>query len=583
MRAAPDIRIGNLTYRYPGTNRPALQDVTLEVGTGEIVLVTGASGAGKTTLCCTLNGMVPHSYGGDFEGTVTVKGRDTRAATIGDLAFIAGLLFQDPSSQLISPTVEDEVAFGPENKGLPAERVEKLVDTYLEYVGADAFRRRSPHALSGGQQQAVAIAAVLAMEPEIYVMDEPTSNLDPLGSQLVFDLLGKIVRDESKTALIVEHKLDKLVTVVDRVVVLADGRVALDGKPRDVLREYRSLERMGIRPPHVSVLVERLKGQGVIPAGEVPLTVAEAARILRHHLDLNPQRLSASPGFRRLLADGTRSGGEPVVEVESVSFSYPDGTQALRDVNLVIRRGEFVSLIGQNGSGKTTLAKQFNGLLKPSRGAVRLFGLDTRRTEVYKLTSRVGYCFQNPDHQLFCSRVWDEIEYGPKNLKVPEEERRRRIEDIAGRLGLPGLLEENPHNLGKGQRQKIAVASILAMGSEVLVVDEPTTGQDPGKSREMMELMKQLNEQAGKTVVVITHDMNLAAEYSDRVVVMAEGTVLLDGPPRDVFSRVDILRSTRLEPPQVTRLMQALGLAEPAVLTVDEAAAILQHTGGGSR
>lgn len=574
-----DVRMEAVSYRYPGAKRQALADVNLEIKQGEIVLVTGPSGSGKTTLASTLNGIVPQSYGGEFSGRITVRGHDNVKTPIGRLAFVAGMLFQDPSSQLLLPTVEDEVAFGPENKCLPIGEVERLIEQCLTYAGLQQYRKRNPHALSGGQQQTVAIAAVLAMEPDIYVLDEPTSDLDPMGSQRVFELFEKIVRDENKTAVIVEHKIEKLLEIVDRIVVMSNGRIVASDAPRKVLSDYRMLLNAGVHAPQVTQLIDRLKQAGYLQPGDTAFTVPEAAGLLRPLLQkTGNSRVTHAYGDRH----GVREAGEPVVEVSDVHFAYPDGTVALRGVDLQIRVGEFVSIVGQNGSGKTTLVKHLNGLLRPSSGTIRIKGENIAGLPVSVVSSRAGYCFQNPDHQIFSSRVYDELAFGPRNLKKPESEIKETVHMVAARLGLEDLLDENPHNLSKGQRQRIAVASVLAMGPDVIIVDEPTTGQDPRQSRDMMDLVKTLNREHGKTIVAITHDMALAAEYSDRLVVMHSGTKILDGEPREVFSQKEVLRSTNLEAPQVIELFQALGI-EPLPLTVDEAFETLTKAMEGSR
>lgn len=557
-----DIKIKNVSYQYPGARQKALSGIDLEINKGEIVLLTGASGAGKTTLVSTLNGMVPQSYGGEFTGKATIKDRDNTKTPIGRLAFIAGMLFQDPSGQLISPTIEDEVAFGPENKGLSVKEINKLIDKYLKYVNMTEYRERPPHALSGGQQQSVAIAAVLAMEPEIYVLDEPTSNLDPLGSQLVFDLIERVVKDQNKTAVIVEHKLEKLVNVVDRMIVMHDGKIVADGKPREVLSKYKMLQDVGVLPPQVTELVELLQQNGYIKEDTIPLTISQAADLIRPYL--KKKRTDKSLQIKKNNLDK-----ETIVKIKDLEFSYPDGTKALNGVSLDIYRGEFLSIVGQNGSAKTTLVKHLNGLLRPTSGSIYISGENIASQPVSTLATKVGYCFQNPDHQIFSSRVYDELAFGLKNMKKTESEADKIIHEVAESLGIQDLLEENPHTLSKGQRQRIAVATVLAMGPEVIIVDEPTTGQDPRQSREMMDLMQSINKESGKTIVVITHDMNLAAEYSDRLVVMHRGKKVLEGTPHEVFVQKEKLATTNLEPPQITMLFQELGI-QPLPITVDE-------------
>lgn len=568
------IRFENVTYTYPGADAPAIRDVNLTIQEGEIVLITGPSGAGKTTLCSTLNRIVPESYEGEMTGKIYVQGEDISSHTIGEMAFKAGMLFQDPSGQLTNPTVEDEIAFGPENKGLPVEMVERLIHEYVGYVGMEQYLERPPQALSGGQQQSVAYAAVLAMEPEIYVLDEPTSNLDPLGSDLVFDLMKKLATDKKKTVLIVEHKLEKIIDMVDRIIVMDKGAIVYDGTPEEVLRHYEELLKIGVVAPQINQIFLKLnqeKGTHL----EQTTSLSEATKALKAAL---PQPLptdkfrKVGEGFKQF-----RRFDKPIIQVKDLRFGYVPEVEVLHGINLDIHEGEFLSIVGRNGSGKTTIVKHFNGLHKPTGGSVLVKGQDTRETTVAQLSKSVGYCFQNPDHQIFSSLVLDELRYGPKNLGWDEETIDNTVLEISQMLGIEDLLEENPYNLSKGQRQQVAVAAILCTKPDVLIVDEPTTGQDPLQSRAMMDMMKWLNQEAHKTIVVITHDMSIAAEYSDRIVAMHMGKIIADGTPREVFAQEELLNSSNLEAPQITRLLQRAGIQEPTVIDVGEAFQLLSQ------
>jgi energy-coupling factor transport system ATP-binding protein len=553
----------NVNYTYTGGARPALKNINLKISKGERVMVTGPAGAGKTTLCRCLNGLIPHYFRGKLEGKVAIEGVDTRSSTIGILSHSVGLLFQDPSSQLVCPTVIDEVAFGPENYGVPPAEIRRRAEECLKSVRLGGYEERNPHSLSGGEQQSCALAAIMAMRPGIYVLDEPTSNLDPIGSSKILNLLVDMSKEGKATLIMVEHKMEELLPVVDRLVVMDEGEIVLEGSPRDLLQNVDTMEKLGLKPPQVALLASRLteRGPSIVP----PMTLEEAVETFSKLLKsrkMAPKHRSSQQVDR----------GEKIIEVRDLWHIYPNDTVALKGVNLDIYAGEFVAVIGQNGSGKTTLVKHFNGLLKATKGSVRVFGIDAARASISELSKKVGYCFQNPDHQICCETVQKELEFGPSNLEVPVEEIQRRVSEVAKAVGLESVRSENPFSLSKGERQRVAVASLLTMKPEALVVDEPTTGQDYRMSREMMDFYKKLNVEEGETIVVITHDMNVAAEYAHRVVVLKEGQVLADGPTRDIFAKTSLLETTYLQPPQITRLGQMLAeYGVPSdVLTVDE-------------
>ena len=404
----------------------------------------------------------------------------------------------------------------------------------------------------------------MAMDPAIYVLDEPTSNLDPIGSQRVLDLITQMVREEKKTMLIVEHKMEEMLPIVDRLIILNEGKIILEGTPRELLHNVQTMEQIGLKPPQVALLASRIDSNRL--GADLPLTLEEGVTAFKSMLkkgDGEPNRIGSTK---------TVKAGEEIIRSETLWHVYEEGSvQALRGVDVSIKAGEFVGLIGQNGSGKTTLVKHFNGLLRPTYGDVWVMGDNTQDKTIAQLSTQVGYVFQNPDFQICCQSVKEELEFGPKNLKLHEEEIARRSEEVAEIFGFDERYDEKPFSLSKGERQKLAVASVLAMRPEVLIVDEPTTGQDFKTGKEMMEFYRRLNE-GGKTIIIITHDMNLAAEYCNRIVVLRKGRILMDGPVRDVYSESETLATSFLRPPQITRFGQAMkeyGLPIDA-LNVDE-------------
>ncbi len=576
------IRVEEVSWRYTGTEDQVLIDVDVRVEKGEIVLLTGRNGAGKTTFCNLLNGLIPHFYVGDLKGKVIVDGIDTQESFVGYLSTRVGLLFQDPASQLISGSVEDEVAFALENIALPLEEIEARTDASLDYVRLSKFKDRPPFALSGGQQQAVALACIIALNPEIYVLDEPTSNLDPYGTLQIFELLDKIATEQKRTFVVVEHKLEELIDTADRVIVLDDGRIVANGTPRQILGEKAELlNEMGLWPPQMALLAYRLRSLGVLGSGVVPMTLKEGIEVFSELLEKKGRK--RTPDSATSTSTYQPRSGDPLISVRDLRFTYPTGAEALKGIDLDVFDNEFLAILGQNGSGKTTLVKHFNGLLKPTEGTVIVSGKDTTTTPTYELISDVGYVFQNPDQQLFSKRVYEELAFGLANAGLSKTEIDARVKEVAAQMNIEDLIEERPYSLSKGDRQRVVISCILALDPRVIVVDEPTTGQDPQKRREIMDLMKNLHGQ-GKTIVVITHDMNLAAEYAERCVIMHDGKILLDGGAKDIFVETEKLAITHLKPPSITQLFLKLSEIYDVprdILTTDEAVECLRETIGG--
>ena len=540
----------------------------LKVGEGEFVVVMGASGAGKSTLCVSLNGLIPNFLRGRMEGEVWIRDRSTREGKVGEFAREVGLVFQDFEAQLFSTNVELEVAFGPENFQVEHEEMARRVRDVLQRVRLDGFEGRQPATLSGGQKQRLAIASVLAMEPRILCLDEPTTDLDPIGKLGVFEIAEELRSRNDVTLIVVEHETEETLDA-DRIVVLQDGTVVQDRPAREVLSDVEFLEETGIMPLGVARFFHEL-GSGE----QLPLTPEEGIEeFRRRNWRVNPERHE-----ELLAADEAREEdyGEALIEVEGLTHRYPNGVAALEGVDLEIKQGEFLAILGQNGSGKTTLVKHFNGLLKPTEGKVRVGGVETVKQGVRLLGERVGYVFQNPDHQIFSDTVFDEVAFGPKIREMEEDEVGERVSEALAAVGLEGRGDEDPFSLTKGERQRVAVASVLAVRPEVLILDEPTTGLDYAEQKRMMGLVRDLNE-AGSTIIIVTHTMWVVAEYAHRAAVVRDGRVALHGTVREVFAREDDLREAALRPPHIVSFSNALGF--PA-LSVEELRRITE-TGDG--
>lgn len=577
-----DILMENVGFSYGASEKLALSEINLKIKKGESVLVAGHVGAGKSSLCRCINGIIPHYFKGQLKGTVEVKGLNTKLSSIGRLSHIVGMLFDEPSNHLISPTVEEEIAFGLENYAVPPKEISDRIGKQAQRFRLIGLEKRNPKTLSGGEQQACALAAVTAMEPEIYVMDEPTSALDPIGTRQVFSAL-RDVKNMGKTMIVTSHKIEEVAPWVDRMIVIKDGTVILNGEPRRVLREETELEESGIVLPQIAELFKMLKKREN-NIGEFPLTEEEAYKNLskmistRKNLDLRKPE-HAKVHKAHIAEQHLPPPSEKIaIEVKNLSHVYPgpterDNVTALENISLQIREGEYVAIIGQNGSGKTTLVKHFNGLLKPTSGKVYIYGEDIENRETWQLARIVGFAFQNPDHQLFATNVKDELEFGLKNLGISEKEREERIKDVLERVRLPpSLLTQKPLELSASEKQKLIVASILAMKQKILVVDEPTTGQDPKTRRMLLDILTQVNRE-GTTVVIITHDLSLVAEYTPRCIVMARKKILLDGPTREIFMQSEILEKTYLKTPPIVALAQMLSRdydIRPDILSVKE-------------
>jgi energy-coupling factor transporter ATP-binding protein EcfA2 len=563
-------------FAYGDEGANVVQDISLRLARGRILLITGPGGAGKTTICRAANGLIPHEFKGKMHGQVMINGKyNSRKYGVSALSRLAGLLQQDPDTQLFNPSVEEEIVFGACNYGLPAKIIRQRTEYLLELTHLSAHRRKNPHNLSGGQQQACALAAILSFEPAILVLDEPTSNIDPIGSQEVLALVAQLAREEGRTTLLVEHKLEELVHLVDEMIVMDQGKILHRGTVREVLEHVEYIDSVGLSVPQVTLLAAQLRKAGW-PVAILPLDVDEALTSLGAFVNREALLHHPEPPLRRV----QHRYDEIIVDINQLIHTYKDGTTALRDLSLQVRRGEFVAILGQNGSGKTTLVKHLNGLLKPTSGSVTVAGLDTRKASINELAMTVGYIFQNPDTQICKMKVYDELAFGLKNVALPENEIDQRVKQAAEELEITHLLDKNPFLLSMGEKQRIAVAAVLAMQPSILILDEPTTGQDFKRAKEIMNLAVRLHE-AGKTIIVITHDMNLAAEYCDRVVIMAHGSIILDAPVREAFQQDEALSASSLRPPQVTMLGRALGYPG-AWLTVDEAFTMLNNTRMGA-
>jgi len=569
------VQIRDLRYRYdPSGEVFALQGIDLEIRRGEYILLCGASGSGKSTLCRTFNGLIPHFYGGELSGQVIVDGLDTRAHPVHVLFRHAGLVLQNPDAQLFNSTVENELAFGLASLGRSRAEIWAGIARAAETTGIAHLLHSPPHELSGGEKQLVAIAALLAAEPPLLVLDEPFAHLDPANAARIRTALRDIHR-RGTTIVLTEHRLRDIIEDVDRVVVLDQGRVVLDGTPREVLSQ--DVEAFGLNLP---LPVRWFREHGWVGT---PLSVEEAIKWAAqpHPPPSSPDGETAvvrrggvsrltSPLLTRSVSfqeKGLGSEASPMLAAENVEFAFapspfvfqPREAQtkmALAGASLQVFKGESLAIVGQNGSGKTTLVKHFNGLLKPRRGTVRVLGCDTRRTKVSELVRTVGLGFQDPNDQFFCSSVADEIAAGPRALGVFDQ---AWFDEVVDLFQVRPFLARSPYQLSEGEKRRVAFASILTSRPEVLVLDEPTAGQDRRSRDALGQLLADLRRR-GHTIVLVTHDLEFAEEHADRWAVMTDGRIIAAGLPDVIMHHPTTLAAAGLRPTQRFQIEQALSI-----------------------
>lgn len=591
------IEMSDVSFAYGHQEDYALRDVSLSIEEGSFVGVIGPSGAGKSTLAAVLSGAIPHHHAGRLYGETRIAGVDTCEASITDIAQTVGCVLQDIDAQMVASVVEDELLFGLENFGVPRERIEGRLSAALDAVGIADLRNREIATLSGGQKQKVAIAAILALAPRVLVLDEPTAALDPASSRSVFDVLRKAQRATGVTVVVVEQMVALLAEHCDRVIVLDEGEVALDGSPHEVFARSAELRAIGVDTPRTVRISNSLAASGVAVMNGPALTVDEAESLVLRILDVGdaPGRGTVraegrgapegeGPGARPIpvadMCPAARSGGpstahgEPVVEMRGASFSYGPGAASVEGLDLVVRPGEILGVVGQNGAGKTTLTKLLNGLLKPTSGTVRIAGLDTGATPVSRIAAHAATLFQNPDRQLCRGTVLDEVALGLELRGECPAAARERARRVVEHFGLPAGAE--PFGLSRGQRQMVALASVVATEPELIILDEPTSGLDYRECMTVMEAVRG-RARAGAGVVMVCHDMEVVSDFATSLAVMAHGRIIAQGPTHRMFARPDVLRRASVEPPQVVELSDRLAAANPRFTGITEVADLVER------
>ncbi|MDO4283983.1 MAG: ABC transporter ATP-binding protein [Eubacteriales bacterium] len=602
------ITVENLKYRYPHTERLALSGLSFSVEKGEFIGVIGENGAGKSTLAQALIGLVPQFHKGAYGGSVTAAGLQAQTTPVAQMCEKVGLVFQNPFNQLsgAKDTVYEEVAFGMQNLGVERQEMKHRTEETLRRLGIWQYRDRNPFDLSGGQMQRVAIASVLVMQPQILILDEPTSQLDPQGSEEVFRAVGELSRS-GITILMIEQKIEKLAAHCDRILLLHQGRQIAFDTPRKIFSMEGLEEKYGVQPPAFTRICRRLDRR--LPDHTYPVTRKEAEGLFAERKQKTGSGAAAAekqerreshsaqeqeketaerlPDRANILKQAQNSAAQqpgktdaqdaqkeaPVFEIQNLCFSYHPQTPVLEGLHLILDRRP-TAVIGQNGAGKTTLVKLLKGLLRPVSGQILFYGEDIAGKTVAMLAGEVGYVFQNPDDQIFKYNVLDEVMFGPLNIGMTREKAETEAKKALELVGLSGRETENPYDLELHERKLVAIASVLAMNTQVLILDEPTIAQDCRGRRIIGGIIRRLSQE-GRLVLAILHDMDFVAEYFERVIVMAHGQVLADANAAEAFSQKAALAEAALERPYAAQLGERLGLSH-TVLTVEELADCLR-------
>lgn len=550
----PIIEFKDYSFKYRSQKEPTLHHINLSIYPGEKVLIVGPSGSGKSTLAHCLNGLVPFSYSGESTGSLTVAGKDPSKEGIFGMSKLVGTVLQDTDGQFIGLTVAEDIAFALENDCVPQEEIFSRVNEVAETVEVKNLLTHAPTELSGGQKQRVSMAGVMIDDVEILLFDEPLANLDPATGKRAIALIDKISRESGKTVVIIEHRLeDALYRDVDRIVVVGEGKIVADAKPDELLC-MDVLEKEGIREP---LYVTALKHAGCTIRPETLPQHIET-------MDLAPYKEKVQNWYKKAELPPARHSTEPALEIKELYFSYLSGKPVLQNIHFRIEKGEMVSIVGKNGAGKSTLSSLICGFIKPDRGEILLNGSDISGLSIKERGEVIGLVMQNPNQMISKPMIYDEVALGLAVRGVPEEEMKERVYDTLKICGLYPFRNWPVSALSFGQKKRVTIASILVMNPQVLILDEPTAGQDYRHYTDIMEFLKTINEKMGITIVMITHDMHLMLEYTDRAIVIADGHLLADDTPARVLTDGAIADKAYLKKTSLYDLAAGCGIKDPS-------------------
>ncbi len=508
------LEIENLRFTYPSREIPTLRGITTRVSSGAFVLLTGPTGCGKSTLLRTLNGLIPHASAGVLSGTVHLDGENIATQPLVTTCQQVSLLFQNPDDQLFCTLVQDEIAFGLENLGFPPEKIQERITSALRQVGLQGFEAREISSLSGGQKQRVALAAVCAMQPQVLLLDEPTSHLDPKGTREILNIVKQLNNDFGITVVLATHHTREIAPLCDHVWLMDDGKLLVDLPKTEAFQDFTPYRRLGVQVPEATRVPEDARSK-------TPTPIHKHASDTGHSTEL--------------------------LTIRNLCFRYPKtDSNAVHEVSCVGQRGEVIAIMGANGSGKTTLIHLITGLLRPSSGEITIDGQPCSRLKLHELAGKVGIVFQNPDLLLQAGTVRDEVAFGPKNLKFSTQLLENRVNKTLTQFDLNNYAAEAPYALSRGQRQRVAVAATFSLHPDLFLLDEPTTGQDAQHLHQLMDELRDEIQQENKTLVFATHDTELTLKYATRVLLLHNGELIFDGAPHTAFANPKLLQQASL-------------------------------------
>ncbi len=532
-----DIKIENLNYSYPETGKKALNDINLTIPQGQFVLIVGGSGSGKSTLIRSIAGLVPDFYGGTCSGKVEIDNVEIDKIERRKLVQKVGMVFQDPESQLVMTDAEQEIAFGLENLELPNSIMKRRIMEVTSALSLSGYKTSFIPELSGGQKQKVALASVLAMQPDILLLDEPTSQLDPIAGEEILTMVRRLNEENGITIILTEQKLERCFHFADRIIAMDKGEIIKDCTDVSNIANWAVRENKPFIPPLSKLFAN-------INYPKIPVTVKEGRELIKNEFLLEEIESQETNAYENKEVHDNLPEGRPIIDIENLWFTYPNGSEILKNIDLKIKLNTFTVIMGENGSGKTTLLKNLNCLLKPARGHIKILGQDTKKITVEELSSMVAYLSQDPNDYLFLPTVREEVNFTLNNLGLKDD---GIVDEILSKLGIEKFANSNPRDLSTGERQRVALASVLVTKPRLLLLDEPTRGLDYQLKENLGEILLNLRDE-GTTILMIAHDVEFAAEYSDDIILMDDGGIVEKG------SKYELLSNSTFYSPQISRL-----------------------------